>query len=144
MNNDQMPLINGKRHSWSNIAVNILGRSVTGITGVKYEDTRKKENHYGAGSNPVHRGLGNKESKASITLTKYEVEALQKIAPKGDITMIPAFDIPVIYLPDGSDTLVTDVIRNAEFTSNKRDIKQGDTKIEAEYELIISHIDWQK
>lgn len=141
---DSTPLINGVRHGWASLAINILGRTVTGIDSVAYESMRKKENHFGAGSNPVHRGSGNNESKATIGLYKYEVEALQAIAPGGDITKLPMFDIPVVYLPEGADSLKTDVIRNAEFTANKRDMKQGDTKIGTTYDLIVSHIDWAK
>lgn len=144
MANDQIPLINGVRHSWASISMNFYGRTVTGFTALNYEETRKKENHYGAGSNPVHRGYGNKEVKVSITLYKYEVEALQKIAPNGDITKLPPTDIPACFLPEGSDGLSTDVVRNVEITNNKRDIKQGDLVIAVTLECIASHIDWHK
>lgn len=143
MNNVE-PLINGVRHSWSSISVNFYGKTLTGITSISYEEERKIEDHYGAGSNVGFRGFGNRSAKASIGLAKFEVETLQKIAPGGDITRLPMVDIPVVYLPEGSDVLKTDVIRNAQITMNKRDVKQGDTKIETVYNLICSHIDWAK
>ncbi len=137
------PMINGNRYAWGNVNVNILGRTVTGITAISYEEKVEKKNHYGAGNMPVHRGIGNYEASAKITLFSYEVDAILRAAGPGKrLTDIPPFDITVSYIPDGTDTLVTHVIRNAEFTGNKREVKQGDTAVEVELELIVSHIEW--
>lgn len=136
------PLINGIRHSWASIKCNVLGRTVTGITAINYEDKQEKTNNYGAGIYPVSRGLGKYEATASITLHAYETEAIQRSIGVGRrIQDIAPFDIVVSYIND-SDQLVTHVLRNCEFTNNKRDVKQGDTVIEVEHELIISHIEW--
>jgi len=138
-----IPFINGTRHSWASITVMLLGRLVTGITAVRYEDSQVKENNYGQGIYPVSRGLGKYEAKAALTLHSYEVDAiLMALGPGKRLNDISPFDIVVSYLPTGSDILKSHVIRNAEFTTNKRDVKQGDTVIETEFELICSHIEW--
>lgn len=138
----QLPLINGQRHSWSSIEVNLLDRIVTGITSISYDDTEMKENHYGAGNMPVHRGRGKYEANASLTLYNYEVEAIQAALPRGKRLMdSPPFDIKVSFL-DETDAIVTHVIRNCEFKSNNRNMSQGDTKIEVSLDLIVSHIEW--
>lgn len=136
------PLINGERHAWGDIKLVLLGRTVTGITKITYSDKQDKQNNYGAGNNPVSRGRGKYEAEASITLHKYEVDAIQTAIGKGKrIQDIAAFDITVSYLNE-NDQPVTDLIRNCEFTDKKLDVKQGDTVIESEYALIVSHIDW--
>jgi hypothetical protein len=137
------PLVNGVRHSWASIEVQVLGRIVTGITAMSYEDKQEKANAYGKGVMPVHRSRGGKyEASSKITLHEYEVRAIQRALPRGKrIQDVPMFDITVSYLDD-NDAMITDVIRNCEFTNNKREIKQGDTVIEVELELIVSHIDW--
>ena len=137
-----VPNINGTRHSWADIKVNMLGRTVSGISAVSYEDKQEKVNNYGAGVNPVSRGIGKYEASAKITLHAYEVDAIQRAIPGQRLQDIGSFDITVVYMPVGSDTLVTHTIRNCEFTSNKRDVKQGDTVIEVEFDLIVSHIEW--
>ncbi|MBP2833512.1 hypothetical protein J8281_15055 [Aquimarina sp. U1-2] len=138
----QVPLINGQRHSWSSIEVNVLDRIVTGITAISYDDAQVKENHYGAGDMPVFRGRGKYEAKASLTLYNYEVEAIQKALPKGKrLQDVPIFDVKVSFL-DETDDVITHVIRNCEFKTNKRDMKQGDTKVEVQLDLIVSHIEW--
>jgi len=138
----QTPMINGERHSWGDIKANIMGRTPTGITAISYEEKQEKKNHYGAGNMPVHRGRGNYEASAKITLYGYEVEAIQRAAGPGKrLVDIPSFDITVSYL-NPNDQIVTHVLRNCEFTGNKRDLKQGDTTVEVELELIVSHIEW--
>ncbi len=137
-----LPLINGQQHSWSSIEVRMLDNIVTGITSVNYDDSVMKENHYGAGDFPVHRGRGKYEAKASITLYNYEVEAIIAALPRGRrLQDVPAFDIVVSYLDDSND-IITHVVRNCEFNTNSRGINQGDTKIEVSFDLICSHIEW--
>ena len=136
------PLVNGKRHSWASIRVNVLGRTVEGISAISYSDKVEKANNYGVGNMPVSRGRGNYEAEATITLFAYEVDAIQKSIPGKRLDEIPAFDISVTYLAEGNDKIVNHVIRNCEFQSNKRDVKQNDTNIEIDLDLIVSHIEW--
>ena len=141
MNNT--PLINGIRHSWGSVKMNILGRTVTGVDAISYGEKQEKKNNYGAGNRVVSRGRGRIEPNAKFTLHAYEVDAIQKQLPKGKTLFdIEPFDIIISYMPEGSDGLITHVIRNAEFTSNQRDIKEGDTVIKTEFEPIVSHIEW--
>jgi len=137
------PLINGVRHAWSSIEVNILGRIVTGITAIKYGNEREKELLYGAGSDPVAMGNGNNKPEASVSLYAYEVQGIMDATEDGDITKIAPFPIIVSYMEEGSDKLVTHTIRSAAFLKNMRDWKQGDTKQEVELSLITSGIKWK-
>lgn len=142
MAND-IPLINGIRHSWASVKINMLGRTISGAAAISYEDKVEKVNNYGAGQMPVSRGKGKYEANAKITLHAYEDNAIQKAIGAGKrLQDIAPFDVVVAYLPEGQDTLVTDTIRNCEFTMKKRDIKSGDIVIEVEHELIVSHITW--
>ena len=137
-----VPLINGTAYAWADIRAQLLGQTVAGITAVSYEDTQEKVNNYGAGTNPVSRGLGKIEPKASLTLEMKELERIQAaLPPGGRIQDIKPFPIIISYV-NPSNMLVTHTLMNAEFTNNKREIKTGDTNIEVELELIISHIAW--
>jgi hypothetical protein len=135
------PLINGKSYEWADIAVNILGVSVVGITSIEYEEKQGMENIYGAGRYAVSRGYGKVEPTAKITLLMEELEAIMAVAPLGRIQDIPEFDISVIFL---DSALVTrkHKLRNVRFMNNVRSSSSGDTSIPVECELILSHIDW--
>lgn len=141
----QQPLINGTRHSWGSVKTNILGRTVSGIDKVSYSEKQAKTNRYGAGNMPVARGRGKYEADASVTLHAYEADAILRAAQiKGydRLVDIPPFDIVVQFMPEGDDGIVTHVLRNCEFTSNKRDLSSGDDGFSADMPLIISHVDW--
>lgn len=132
----------GKLQGWNNITVNLLARDVVGITELSYSDNTKKENAGGAGGMPVGRTESNYEAKASITLYKEEVDAIQKSLPKGKrLQDIDMFDIIVEYQTKNGQ-VIKDIIYNVEFTGKSIDVKQGDGSIAHKLELIVSHIDW--
>lgn len=139
---NKIPFINGVQYSWASISMNILGRTVTGVTAISYGDDQNKENIYGAGSQPIARGRGNIEPTASITLMQFEVEGIEDAVIPGRIQDIPPFDITVQYM-DANGDVRTNIIRNAEFKNNGRDHSQGDTSSETQFELIVSHINWK-
>lgn len=132
-------LVNGVQHSWASIVVNLLGRQLTGITGIDYETERDIENQYGAGDEPVARSTGNRKYTATIKMYQWEVVALQQ-ACGGDIFSIPPFDIPVHYKAIGSLSAVTDIIQNAQFKKNGRAWKQNDMSQEVTLDLVIAGI----
>ncbi len=132
----------GTMKGWNSITVNLLGRNVKGITGVSYSDTVAKENVYGAGGYPIGRSEGNYEAEAALTLFKEETDALKLSLPRGKrLQDIAPFDIVVVYKNTGG-VIMTDIIRNCEFTNDGIDVSQSDGSIATEYTLIISHIDW--
>lgn len=138
-----IPLINGQQYGWSNIQCQINGTLVTGITSINYDDSVAKENHYGAGNMPVHRGYGKYEAKASVTLYMNEVQAiLASLNPGKRLQDIAPFSIEVSYLDDSSNNVITDTIRNCEFTTNSIGVNQGDTTISKALDLIVSHVEW--
>ncbi len=137
-------LINGIEYGWSDIKVNFLGRTVQGITSIKYGNKRDKQNNYGAGPDPVSRGRGNNVPNCSMSLSMKEMEAIQNAIPRGKgIESIPPFPIIVSYDPeDGSSPIITDRILAAEFTGKEREVKQGDGEIIHECEMIVGKIEW--
>ncbi|AHJ98932.1 hypothetical protein [Hymenobacter swuensis] len=140
--NDIQPLINGVSYSWADIQAQILGKTIYGISAISYEDTQNMEDNYGAGMMPTSRGYGKYEAKASITIEAKESERLVEAVPSGRLQDIPPFPITVAYVNPANRT-VSHKLMNCQFKGNKRDVKSGDTKIEVEHELIISHIQWK-
>lgn len=136
------PLINGREHDWSSIQLLVGGVPIYGVTRINYDDNTVKENRYGAGSMPVSRGYGNYTAKCGFTLYASETRAIQQSAPNNKLQDIGPFDVVIQYLVGTS--IITDVVRNCEFTGNSRSLNQGDTAIEVEHEIICSHIDWGK
>ncbi len=136
------PLINGRAYSWADVSFNIGGVPVIGVTKIDYDETQVKEDNYGAGVNPISRGYGRRNATANVTMRAEEVEALMDKAPNKNLLDYGTFDITVQYMVGA--VIKTHVLKNAEFTKNIRSMSEGDTKIDVDLPLIISHIIWNK
>jgi hypothetical protein len=131
----------GTMIGWNNITVNLLGRDLEGITELEYDDDEEHDLARGRGKMPIGKTKGNYTAKASITLKREEVIALQKQLPKGTrLQDIPDFDIEVSYEYQGG--IYTDSIRNCSFKNNGVSVKQGDGSIDQKFDLVPTHINW--
>lgn len=138
---DFQPLINGRSYDWASIRTQMLGQTIAGVTAVSYGHKQDKVNNYGAGVNPVSRGYGKREPNASLTLEMKEVERIEAaLPPGGSLLDIAPFPVVITY-QNASNQLITHTLHNCEFTENKREVKTGDTNIEVELPLVISHIE---
>lgn len=128
---------------FAQMVATIGGTIITGISAIEYSDSVEKTNNYGAGSKPVSRSYGKYEAKGKVTLHMSEVEALQVVAPSGDIKNFAPFDITVTFEPLAGGNYVVHKLRGCEFMGNMRTMKTGDMVFEVELELIIDTIDWK-
>lgn len=134
---------NSKEYEWNNLELVMLGRPVTGIRGVTYKASQEKEVIYARGNKPRAIQKGNKSFEGKLSLLQSELEALLVAAGKGkDITDIPAFDVVVAYAPGNGGVIVTDIIKNIEFTESEKALKQGDKFMEIELPFIALDIEY--
>ncbi len=91
-------MINGIEYSYEDIRISILGESLIGFQEIKYTTTKKHENIYGRGDEPVAMGRGIKDYSGNISLLQSEIEKIQaKLPPGQDLTDLPPFGITVSY-----------------------------------------------
>jgi len=136
-------MFNSKQYEWSNVEVVMFGRPVTGIRGVSYKASQEKEVIYGRGNKPMSIQKGNKSFECSLSLVQSELEALLMAAgPGASVLDIPAFDIIVAYVPQGGGEIITDLIKNVEFTEMEKALKQGDKFMEVELPGIALDIEF--
>lgn len=136
-------LINGQEYSWSDVKINLFGRTLQGISAIDYDDNVNKKNNKGSGVMPVSRSRGDYEAKASITLAMKEVEAIQNALPRGKrLQDIAPFNIEVVYDPDNGNPLVHHRIEGCEFTNRKSELKAGEGNFETQFDLIVGSINW--
>lgn len=142
MKRNGIPLINGVLYSWAEVVVTIAGVPVTGITAIEYGDKQDVSNRYGAGRYPVGRSKGRITSSGKMTLYLEEIEAIQRTVPNGRLQDVALFDVQVSYLKEEGSPIVIDRVRNCTMLDNMRKLKEGDTGVEVEVELLPSHIEW--
>lgn len=136
------PFINGIQYTWGQIACRALGNIFVGITKIMYEEKQDVANNYGAGNYAIGQGMGKIDVTGHLSLYQEEIEALQAAAPGRRLQNIPNFDITVTFIPEPGQALVTHTIRNCRLINNKRDMSQGDTKVESQIDFIATHVDW--
>lgn len=105
------------------------------IVAAKYSKTRTKEYIYGEGSTPQAIGRGNVTYEASVTV---KMSALNDmiLSAGGDITDIAPFTIVHKFQRKGDNRIVTDILFNCEFTSQSKEIAQGNTSAEVELPIM--------
>lgn len=135
-----VPIINGINYSWANVTLTLFGVPVIGITKIEYKRKQKKDNNYGAGSQPVSRGYGNYEYEGSIEIYTDEWKRIIAASPNRDPLLIAPFDIQVVFAGRGI-TAEKDVLKSCEFMEDNFTINQGDTKSVITVPLIIGSIE---
>ena len=133
-------IINGQEYSFADVRVNILGRSVEGLRGVRYNTTRDHQNVKGRGARNVAMAKGGKDHEGSVSLLQSEVEAIQRsLSPGKDLTDIPPFPIVVAYAPEDG-TATTDILEGCRFRAVPKNLTVEDANQTIELELAIFNI----
>jgi len=126
---------------WNNVTVNLFGRELEGITAVSYSDEQEMNVAYGRGAYPQGVEVKNYSAEASITLRIEEVIAIQQsIGRTARFQEIKPFDVVVSY--EYNSQVYSDVLRNCRFKTNGKEVAQGDGSIATEFELLLTHIDY--
>lgn len=137
-----LPLINGVEPAWANLTVNIAGFPEVGIRAIEYSEEQAIENIYGAGQRPVGRGYGRIEVKGKVTLLRTAVESMREASPSGRLSDIAPFDIIVMFVPVQGGKIIQHKLRNCQFTTDGLNVTEGDTSIATDFDLVVSHIEW--
>jgi hypothetical protein len=130
-----------EEYAWEDYSCYLGGKRVSMIVGAKYTKNHSKEYIYGEGSNPQAIGRGNISYEASITV---KMSALNDmiLSAGGDITDIEAFTVVHKYQRKGSNRIVTDIMFECEFTSQSKEILQGNTSAEVELPIMPLRIEY--
>jgi hypothetical protein len=130
-------MFNSKEYSFSNVSVNLLGRTINGCLGVKYGVKNDKSYLYGRGSDPYSIQPGVKSYEGELTVTQSEinamVDAVKAADPTADLTDI-SFDVVIAY--GEGNKVNTDVLVSAEFIDYEKGMKTGDKNMEVTLKIM--------
>lgn len=129
----------GVVYSAGDVKVRALGRTFEGISKIKYGSKQPKTNIKGLGRRPIKRIRGGFDYECAITFKAYEMDAMQKAGGRDGVLGLKMFDVIVTYLDEDNGLIKKDIIKNAEFTDDMREI-QGEGEIETECTMIVSDI----
>lgn len=136
-------IIDGPAIGWGNIEFVLFGNPVRQITKIEFKHSQTKENLYGSGYEPIHRGYGKVEYTGSIELYIDEWKRIIAASPERNPLKIKPFDITIVYTVKNTNipTGQVDILRECEFTEDSMSTASGDTKILVSVPLIIGRID---
>ena len=118
-------MFNSREYQWSDVAITVGGRLISGARAVSYKVKREKEALYGKGDEPVSIQHGNKSYDGTLTVTTSEYNAL--VEAGGGTLLDLQCDVTVSYGdPAQGDVMRTDKLVGVEFTEEPDDWKQGD------------------
>lgn len=134
-----------KECAWAQTKLKALGRTFVGIEAFEFSKSVSKEAMFGAGDEPIDIQTGNKEYKGSVTLRKYEVDALNDAAQAAgyeDITEVPheAIVITCSYKKNVTDQQRTITSLATAFTEMTVGMKQNDKQTSVQLSFISMKI----
>ena len=132
-----------KQYSWADITIAYGGRILEGVTEVEYTEKKEKDFLYGRGSKPHKVVSGNYSYDGKLKIWQSELEAMIKDAPNKDVLKIK-FDVVVAYTPKDDGPVVTDILKDVEFTEVKKGMAQGDKNMEVEMPVIFLDVKRQQ
>lgn len=138
-----MATFSTKQYSWCNLTIAFGGRILEGITDVEYTEKKEKDFLYGRGCKPHTIVGGNRSFEGKITIWQSELEAMTRDARNKDVLSLE-FDVVVTYEPHDSGQIVTDILKNVQFSEVKKGLKQGDKNMEVELPILFTDVKRQQ
>lgn len=136
--------INGKYHNHTNVRANVFGRTLMTMKAINYKRVDEVSPVKVVGTpKTVGHTQGNEVCSGSITLLTTEVNAIQRLLPKGKTLQdIPAFSISVAFV-DESGLMVSHELIGVKFLENGVNVDSGSNDaLSVEIPLFITEIDF--
>lgn len=132
-------MFSSKQYEWSDIALSYGGRIIDGVTEVEYTEKTEKEYLYGRGRHPMEILEGKRSYEGKLSVWQSELESLTRDSRNKDLLDL-SFDVVVSYIPKDGGQIVTDILKNVEFTEVKKGMKQGDKNMIVELPIMFLKI----
>ena len=128
-------MYNSEEYAWKDLSINVLGRVLNGVTGLKYSEKTDQTPLYGRGQKPIAIQSGNMSFEGEITLLQSEAIALQNAAKAANkrVGQI-SFDIVAAYSIDTA--INTDIIKGVKISDFEKALKQGDKNMEIAFKFM--------
>lgn len=133
---------NGINYDASHIQIIMLGAPIISIMKIGWSFNRDSKETYGMGAEPIGRGFGQKTyTGTDLDMLKEDYDALVAAAPDGDISLIPPFQVKVIWAPDTNNVSTASVtLQNVSLKGMGQDINAGDTAIRTKIPFVFAGI----
>ena len=135
-------MFDSRQYEWADLSLNLGGRDITGIRGVKYSEKIEREPLHAKGRYPHSIQSGNITYEGEIIVLQSELEALVK-AGNGSILNLRGLTGTYAYGDITKGALIMDQMRGIYFTESNKELNQGDKNMEVTLPFVATGLDQQ-
>lgn len=118
-----------RQYEWADLEIQLGGKTLVAVTGVKYKKKVEREAYFGKGRKPLSLQTGNETVEGELSIGKSELDSL--IARTNKKLLHTSFSLVVSYgNPAEGVPMTTDIIEGLKISEYEQGLKQGDKAME--------------
>lgn len=129
------PLINGLRHDWSSIAIEVDGLKILGFKSLSYKHSLEPGEVRGTHPQVLGHTLGTYTAEGSIEMYLSEANELKK--QLGDGFLSKVFNVVAKYSPKKGDPVITDKLIGCRIKTSDKSFSQGNEPLAVKFDLFV-------
>jgi hypothetical protein len=134
------PNVNGHKHSWASIEIQVGTKKIRGCKAVSYKNTMEPGEVRGTGVQVLGRTRGDLKSEGSLELFLAEYqELIDELSADGTGFLEKSFDITVSY-SEASSPIITDKLIGCRLKGGDKGFSQGTDALSVKCDLSIMYI----
>lgn len=129
------PLINGLRHDWSSLQIEVGTLKITGLKSLSYKHSLEPGEVRGTHPQVLGHTLGTYTADASIEMYLSEANELKRVLGAG--YMASVFNIVAKYSPKKGDPVITDRLIGCRIKTEDKSFSQGNEPLAVKFDLFV-------
>lgn len=127
------PLVNGLRHDWSSISIQVGTLKIPGVKSLSYKHSLEPGEVRGTHPQVLGHTLGTYSAEGSIEMYLSEANELKRVL--GDGFMAATFDVVAKYSPKKGDPVITDKLIGCRIKASDKSFSQGNEPLAVKFDL---------
>ena len=118
-----------RQYEWADLEIQLGGKTLVAVTGVKYKRKVEREAYFGKGRKPLSLQTGNETVEGELSIGKSELDSL--ITRTNKKLLHTSFSLVVCYGNQSEGVpMTTDIIEGLKISEYEQGLKQGDKAME--------------
>ena len=132
-----------KECEWADMTVIFAGSPLTKIRGLKYKAQKDKQLLHSAGDQPISIQSGNRTYEGQIKVLKGAIDDMNRaaLAAGGTDILDMQFDIVIVYKPQGTRPLQTDLLKSVEIKDFEKGWDQGAKNMDVTLPIVFMRLE---
>jgi len=129
------PLINGLRHDWSSLQIEIGTLKINGLKALSYKHSLEPGEVRGISPQVLGHTQGTYSAEGSVEMYLSEANELKAILGNGYMTKV--FNVVAKYSPKKGDPVITDKLIGCRIKTEDKSFTQGNEPLAVKFDLFV-------